>query len=152
MCKATYASELFGNDTLGSSKLMLRSSTAGSLILQMSHGYVVQEGSDPYVDLVELAVDQFSQVSRAGAFMVDFVPSLRYLPSWFPGATFKRQAISWRETLDQMVNIPYNYVKRRMASLPPLLIARRLTSGCVLRTKTQTYRTTRQIFWKERSW
>ena len=86
----------------------------------MSHGYVVQEGSDPYVDLVELAVDQFSQVSRAGAFMVDFVPSLRYIPSWFPGAAFKRQAESWRATLNEMVDIPYNYVKRRMASTRPL--------------------------------
>lgn len=83
----------------------------------MSYGYPVQEGDDPYVNLVEYAVDQFSQISRPGAFLVDIIPSLRHMPSWFPGAGFKIKAQSWRKTLDEMVDVPYEFVKHRMVGI-----------------------------------
>lgn len=82
----------------------------------MAYGYEVQEGRDPYVDLVEVAVDQFSASTRPGAFLVDIFPFLRYVPSWVPGANFKRTAVSWGKTLNDMVDVPFELVKRRMAS------------------------------------
>ena len=81
----------------------------------MSYGYDVQE-DDPFVKHVEVAVDQFSLSTRPGAFLVDIAPLLRYLPSWFPGAAFQRTAVSWRKTLDEMVEIPFAMVKRHMVS------------------------------------
>ncbi|KAJ3522356.1 hypothetical protein NM688_g8885 [Phlebia brevispora] len=90
--------------------------TAGSLIIKMAYGYEVQEGKDAIVDLVELAVDQFSALSRPGAFLVDIMPFLRYVPPWFPGAGFKTAAESFKKTLNDMVDVPFNFVKARMAS------------------------------------
>ena len=40
---------------------------------------------------------------------------MRHLPTWFPGAGFKRTAARWAETLTKMVESPHQYVKEQMA-------------------------------------
>jgi cytochrome P450 len=37
---------------------------------------------------------------------------VKYVPSWFPGAGFKRTAASWRETLTEMSEMPHRMVKQ----------------------------------------
>jgi hypothetical protein len=49
-------------------------STAGAIILRISHGYEVKENNDPFIDLADRAMDNFSRSSAPGAFMVDIVP------------------------------------------------------------------------------
>ena len=49
--------------------------TAGAIILRISHGYEVKEHQDPFVDLADRAVEQFSTSTATGAFMVDVIPS-----------------------------------------------------------------------------
>ncbi|EMD33615.1 hypothetical protein CERSUDRAFT_159814 [Gelatoporia subvermispora B] len=90
--------------------------TAGAIILMLSYGYEVQEGQDPLVELAEEGLDQFSQGSTPGAFLVDMLPILRYVPAWMPGAEFKRLTRCWRETMDKMCDIPFSFVKEQMAS------------------------------------
>ncbi|CAL1702358.1 unnamed protein product [Somion occarium] len=95
--------------------------TAGAIILMMAYGYAVEEDEDPYVNQVDKAVTEFTIVTTPGAFLVDVLPVLRYLPSWFPGAGFQRIASEWREDLRQMADIPYELVKQKMregAALP----------------------------------
>jgi hypothetical protein len=50
-------------------------STAGAIMLRISHGYEVKENNDPFVDLADRATDQFSRCAVVGAFMVDIMPS-----------------------------------------------------------------------------
>jgi hypothetical protein len=50
-------------------------STAGAIILRISHGYEVKENNDPFVDLADRATYQFSCSTATGAFMVDVIPS-----------------------------------------------------------------------------
>ncbi|KAJ3485033.1 hypothetical protein NLI96_g5228 [Meripilus lineatus] len=88
--------------------------TAGSIILMMSHGYTVQEEEDPIVNLVDVATEQFSEATRPGAFLVDVLPVLRYVPSWFPGAGFQKIAVSWSKTANDMADIPHDFVKQQM--------------------------------------
>jgi len=90
--------------------------TAGAIILRISHGYEVKENHDPFVDLADKAVDQFSKSTATGAFLVDVIPALAYVPDWFPGAGFKAQAKEWRTTLEEMVQKPYQFVKDQMAA------------------------------------
>jgi hypothetical protein len=51
--------------------------TAGAIILRISHGYEVKENHDPFVDLADRAVDQFSKSTATGAFLVDVIPARR---------------------------------------------------------------------------
>lgn len=90
--------------------------TAGAIILRISHGYEVKENNDPFIDLAEKATEQFSLATTPGGFLVDFVPALRYVPSWLPGAGFQKKAASWANTLSEMVDQPHNFVKQQMAA------------------------------------
>ncbi|KAG2151901.1 cytochrome P450 [Suillus cothurnatus] len=90
--------------------------TAGAIILRISYGYEVKENNDPFVDLADRALEEFSQATAHGAFMVDIMPSLAKVPEWFPGAGFKRLAREWHETVEEMVSAPYNFVKNQMAA------------------------------------
>lgn len=49
-------------------------------------------------------------------FCQDYIPILRYTPSWFPGASFKSNAAIWKKTASEFVNKPFDVVKNRMVS------------------------------------
>lgn len=93
---------------------------AGSIMLKLSHGYDVQEGSDPIVDLVGNAIEQFTLSTAPGAWLVDVFPALRYVPKWVPGAGFQKIAASWKKTLMDMADIPHEFVKKRMVCFSPI--------------------------------
>jgi hypothetical protein len=40
--------------------------------------------------------------------------AVRYLPSWFPGAGFKRYAVEWKELIEAFVNEPFEHCKETM--------------------------------------
>ncbi|KAF8348622.1 cytochrome P450 [Amanita rubescens] len=87
--------------------------TAGAIILRIAYGYEVKEGRDPFVSAADEAVEQFSISTSPGAFLVNLVPSLRHVPDWFPGAGFKQTARAWKQTLYDMVEGPYKFVKEQ---------------------------------------
>ncbi|GJE86541.1 cytochrome P450 [Phanerochaete sordida] len=90
--------------------------TAGAIILTLSYGYEIQEECDPYVALVNAAMEQFATAMTPGAFLVDVFPLLRYVPAWFPGASFKAKARVWKDTLHTMADVPHKFVKEQMAN------------------------------------
>jgi len=50
----------------------------------ISHGYAVKEYDDPIVDVVEAAMNQFSELIEPGAYLVDMVPLCKSLFSRRP--------------------------------------------------------------------
>jgi len=44
------------------------------------------------------------------------VPFLQYVPEWVPGASFKKTASEWAATLNEMVDLPYSFVKNQIAT------------------------------------
>ncbi|KAG2347075.1 cytochrome P450 [Suillus weaverae] len=107
--------------------------TAGAIILRFSYGYEVKENNDPFIDLAERAMDRFSRSAAPGAFIVDIVPFLANVPEWFPGAGFKRLAREWRQTLKEMVDVPYKFVKEQMdAGIAPMSFTSNLLEGRIL--------------------
>ena len=49
-------------------------STTGAIILMISYGYSVKEHDDSFVDVVEAAMNGFSECLEPGAFLVDMMP------------------------------------------------------------------------------
>jgi cytochrome P450 len=81
------------------------------------YGYTIEPHSnDPLVDLADRAMVQFSAATVPGAWLVDIVPVLEYLPEWMPGAAFKKTARLWRRSLFDTVTMPYEFVKQQMAA------------------------------------
>ncbi|THH27951.1 hypothetical protein EUX98_g6235 [Antrodiella citrinella] len=80
-------------------------SWAGSMILKIVYRHDTKAGHDPLVELVDEAMSQFIMLSRPGAYAVDFIPWLKYVPAWFPGAKFQREAKYCRQTLTNMIEV-----------------------------------------------
>ncbi|KZT68589.1 cytochrome P450 [Daedalea quercina L-15889] len=97
---------------------------AGSLIIGVAYGLEVQPKDDPYVATAERALHAMAMAGNAGSFLVDSIPMLKYVPSWFPGAEFKRKAMEWKKSTTAMVEVPYKAVKRAIADgmAPPSMI------------------------------
>ncbi|KAL4061719.1 cytochrome P450, partial [Scleroderma yunnanense] len=88
--------------------------TVGAIILRISHGYQVKETNDYFINLAEQAVDIFGKATAPGAFLVDSIPILKYVPEWFPGTGFKRKAREWKVVIDELLDRPYQFVKDQM--------------------------------------
>lgn len=95
-----------------------------------------------------------SMAGNAGAYLVDYIPFracdlffcgpqnqrlptlVKHVPSWFPGATFKRQAAEWRKATTAMVEVPFKAVRSAMVSRLPN--SRRRELGAVLSPRNET--------------
>jgi hypothetical protein len=91
---------------------------AGTIILAAAYGIDVQRSNDPYVEIADRAIRAFSIGARPGAYLVDAVPFLKYVPSFLPGAGFKRNAMKWRKDVKAMPEVTMDHVKRSMVSPP----------------------------------
>ncbi|KAF8124374.1 cytochrome P450 [Boletus edulis] len=87
-----------------------------SVVLRLSHGYITREGDDPLVDLAEVANSQLSKATVYGGNFVDFLPVLKYIPSWFPGAGFKKRAKENTAVLHDLLEIPHNHVMSQLTA------------------------------------
>ncbi|KAK6977688.1 cytochrome P450 [Favolaschia claudopus] len=87
---------------------------AGALVMDITYGIDVREDEDPYIRVAEEAMYGMSVASIPGAFLVDSVPILRYVPDWVPGAGFKRKAKEWKKFASDLVEVPFKETQRNM--------------------------------------
>ncbi|KAG8214176.1 cytochrome P450 [Butyriboletus roseoflavus] len=93
----------------------IRSAT-GSIILKVTYGYTVQEEKDTFIKLTEKTMAMFSRVAAPGAYLVDVIPALQYLPEWFPGMGFLQDAKKCHHLLAESNVRPHQYVVEQMAA------------------------------------
>ena len=84
--------------------------------MNITYGLPVLESDDPYITLAEEALRGASEAGIPGTFFIDLLPPLKYVPSWFPGAGFKRKAAHFTALNARVVNHPYKIVQTRMVS------------------------------------
>jgi len=89
-------------------------STFAATIMSVAYGITVTESGDPYISRAEESLEGLSIAGVPGTFLVDFIPILKYVPSWFPGASFKRKAAHWRKINDDLTEIPFKHVENLM--------------------------------------
>jgi len=85
-------------------------------IAEIAYGHTVSGLEDVYVHLSEKAAGATVEAGSPGSMAVDFIPILRYWPTWFPGSKWKSNALAIRKLAEEMINVPYNMVKARMAA------------------------------------
>ncbi|TFK64020.1 cytochrome P450 [Pluteus cervinus] len=67
-----------------------------SVIMATMYGHKVSTfEADPYVKRIFASAARFAGSLAPGAFLVDIIPALKYIPSWFPGAKWKRGSAEW---------------------------------------------------------
>ena len=92
-------------------------STFAATIMKIGYGITVQESDDPYISVAEEAVTKASEAGILGAFWVDFLPILKYVPSWFPGAGFQKAAAYVKETTNTMAEKPFSHVQEQLVQV-----------------------------------
>ena len=85
----------------------LCTSLVGSTTLSMTYSIKVQPYDDPYIKMAEEALGSISELLVPGAFLVDIIPILKYVPKWFPGAKFQSKAAVMRKHAEIMRNTPF---------------------------------------------
>ncbi|TBU42981.1 cytochrome P450 [Dichomitus squalens] len=80
----------------------------GATIIRVSYGIDVDKHKDTdYLGIAEAALAIFSQAFLPGKYLVESFPILRYLPSFMPGADFKREAAKWYPVVREMRDLPW---------------------------------------------
>lgn len=76
----------------------LLSRYTAAVILGTMYGHQVTTfDNDRFAKRVFKSASRFAGSLAPGAFMVDILPSLRYLPSWVPGTSWQKKAKEWAE-------------------------------------------------------
>ncbi|QRW13236.1 cytochrome P450 family protein [Ceratobasidium sp. AG-Ba] len=86
---------------------------AGRFIMRMTYGHIVVE-NDPLVQSVKQQVELVT-AALVGRYWVNYFPMLRYVPAWFPGAKFKRDANKFREKRERTASEPFEAVLKEMS-------------------------------------
>ncbi|KAK0469989.1 cytochrome P450 [Desarmillaria tabescens] len=85
--------------------------TTGAIIMMIAFGYQTVE-NDEFVRIAEEAQLAMVSAARPGAYLVDFLPFLKYVPEWFPGTGFKRVAREGWELAQDLQDKPYAWAKK----------------------------------------
>ncbi|OAX32518.1 cytochrome P450 [Rhizopogon vinicolor AM-OR11-026] len=89
---------------------------SGGVILKVAYGWTVNDIDDYFVDLMEQSFALSVEIMKPGRWLVDVFPILRFIPSWFPGAGFKRDAVVWREQMSELDRKPHAWAKEQIES------------------------------------
>ncbi len=93
---------------------------AGAIILLVIYGYDVAPKDDHYVQLVESTRPAFA-LGTSPKWLVNNFPVLRYIPSWFPGAGFKKYASATNCKIIESREETYKYAMTAPVRLKILL-------------------------------
>ncbi|KAJ8088568.1 hypothetical protein PM082_022641 [Marasmius tenuissimus] len=85
---------------------------SSSMVLKIIYGYTLKEKDDPYYRLVYDAMEGILAGSNHGTFWVDYLPILKYVPSWLPGAGYKKKAQGWNKFILKLKEEPWSWVRR----------------------------------------
>ncbi|KAF7188531.1 Multifunctional cytochrome P450 monooxygenase, partial [Pseudocercospora fuligena] len=87
----------------------------GSIILKLAYGYTAAtDQPDPLIELSNLTHRHAGIGAQPGVWAVDFIPALKYVPDWFPGAGFQRTAKEFRAKIMEAVYRPAKFVEHEM--------------------------------------
>ena len=95
---------------------------AAAIIMTTLYGYQIAPRNDPFLDNADKAITLMTNSMFPGASLINSIPFLRFLPSWFPGSQFHKAAEECRALTMEMLDMPYDFVKKNMVGLSPVLL------------------------------
>ncbi|KAK0500354.1 cytochrome P450 [Armillaria luteobubalina] len=89
---------------------------SGSIIMKTVYGYDVNPNGDQFVGLVDRAVESLRIAGNVGSFLVDYIPSLKYLPrKCRPSVRFTLNfPHAWRKDVEAMKEEPFIYASESL--------------------------------------
>ncbi|KAJ8590794.1 cytochrome P450 [Rhizopogon salebrosus TDB-379] len=93
----------------------IRRNTA-AVVLNLAYGWKVTQNDDYFIRALQQGMVIFTMLVQPGRWLVEAIPSLRFVPSWFPGAKFKRVALDLGQKSHGIDAVPLNWVKQQIQS------------------------------------
>ncbi|KAF7293082.1 Cytochrome P450 [Mycena indigotica] len=88
----------------------------GRIIMSVTYGISPQLAEEDYIRHAEDTLMLLTETLVPGAYLVDAIPSLKYLPEHLPFKTFHDKAREGRAMSEKLVFPPYHQVKKEMAA------------------------------------
>ncbi|KAF5367913.1 hypothetical protein D9757_007761 [Collybiopsis confluens] len=87
-------------------------------IMMLAYGqYTLDEHeTEELVIIAQRVMHNLAAVMTSYKYLVDVIPILQYLPSWFPGASFKCVAAGYKSALQEFYDKPFENVQQQMKS------------------------------------
>ncbi|EMD37501.1 hypothetical protein CERSUDRAFT_65155 [Gelatoporia subvermispora B] len=76
-------------------------------ILSMTYGIHAVGEDDVYVKLLQASGESIEEGLVAGSFWVDFLPALKYVPSWMPGTSWQKKVARWNKETESVREVPW---------------------------------------------
>ncbi|KAK5994113.1 Cytochrome P450 monooxygenase CLM2 [Cladobotryum mycophilum] len=90
---------------------------AAGIILKMVYDYTIEPRKpDPLVDLIDHMMANAILSSVPFYYLIEFIPSLKHLPDWFPGTGFKKIAKTFRKEIRDALTIPFEFSRKLMTT------------------------------------
>jgi len=83
-------------------------------IIKSVYGTEIKDDNDPFYEIAEVSMLSLSIAGIFGTFYVDFIPFLKYLPRWFPGAGFLKLAKSWERYVHALRDDCFIMLRKKM--------------------------------------
>ncbi|KAJ7152703.1 cytochrome P450 [Mycena crocata] len=101
--------------------------TSSHIVLYVAYGMFITETHDSYVETVEATMTKVEAAMQPGTYMCDFMPWLKYSPSWVP---FQRRIAETKKLIDATVYKPYDDVRKLVEKgMAPPSLARDIITG-----------------------
>ncbi|KAI0698594.1 cytochrome P450 [Cytidiella melzeri] len=84
--------------------------TMAAIIVDVVYGIKIQGMDDDYIRLAAESLDVLNESKTPGKFWIDFMPFLRFLPPWVPGAAALKFSARWRPVVLEMMNKPFDAI------------------------------------------
>ena len=92
---------------------------AGAVVLKIAYGWTVSDNNDLLVDSAEEATHLIADLFIPGRWLVESIPWLRFVPSWAPGAGFKRRAAYVKERMKRLDQTGFDWAKEQIVRMSP---------------------------------
>ncbi|KAG9074563.1 hypothetical protein FRC06_010605 [Ceratobasidium sp. 370] len=101
---------------------------AGSVAIRIAYGHTVNDSDDEFIRSAEDFMAAVGEATIPGRWMVETIPLLRFVPSWVPGAGFKRRTEAWARKTVKHRQAPFDSAVKKIAegSAEPSFISKLL--------------------------
>lgn len=77
------------------------------MIFKVIYGIEITDPSDEHLCIAENSVRGLAEALIPGKYWIDFLPFLKYVPPWMPGATFQKVASKWKPSIKAVREVPF---------------------------------------------
>jgi hypothetical protein len=84
--------------------------TLASVIMDIVYGLKIDSMDNEYIKAIIETLPSLQEIRTPGKFWLDFMPWLKHIPVWMPGATTVQFAAYWRPRVEKMINAPFDTI------------------------------------------